>query len=337
MTVRTAREDPSMRATVVSRRPLHYDAGPDPAIDRPGHVRAGSGMAWLGGEGGPRLVIAQDDASFLAVLDPSLERVGSITLEHVDRGMRQFDAKRGNKRSKLDLEACCVVRRDGRETLLALGSGSLPIRERIVVLASGADAPRIVEAAPLYRMLRSRADFAGSELNIEGAAIVGDRLRLFQRGNGARRGDVLPVDATGDLDLGELLAWLDDPRAPLPSLEDVVQWDLGSVAGVRLGFTDACARGDRGVVFLAAAEASPDAIEDGEVVGVVLGEIAASGDARWSTVRERDGRPFLDKAEGLAWALGGEGTRALVLIDRDDPETPSELCEVEIRGLSAPA
>jgi hypothetical protein len=315
---------------VIARRPLHYEAGADPGLDRPAHVRAGSGLAFVHAPTGPRLVIAQDDASFLAVLDPATGTVGSITLDHAPGGLRQFDKGRGNKLDKLDLEACCTLRIGAREVMLAFGSGSLPIRERIVVLERGH--ARIVDAAPLYAALRARVEFAGSELNVEGAAALGDRVRLFQRGNGApceRDGARLaPVDATIDLDVAELLAWLDDPGAcPVPEPEGAVAWDLGTISGVRLTFTDAVARG-QAMAFLAAAEASPDAIEDGEVVAVAIG-YADDRRAGYAVIRERDGAPFLDKAEGLAF----DGEHALVVVDRDDPALPSELCVLALSGF----
>lgn len=331
---RIAREDASLRATIEARRSLFYSEGADAKSDRPAHVRAGSAMAWVGG----RLVVAQDDASFLALLDPSLSRVDALTLDHTDAGQRLFDEGRGNKRKKLDLEACCVVRDGARELLLAWGSGSLPIRERIVVLESGAGAARIAPAGALYGRLRACEAFAGSELNVEGATPVGgDRVRLFQRGNGAARDGRTPVDATCDLSLARLLAWLDDPRLEAPAPEAVVQWDLGAIGGVRLTFTDACAGPGGGIAFLAAAEASPDAIEDGVVVGVALGWIPPEGAARWAVIREADGAPFLGKAEGLAWAPGQAGRRALVVIDRDDPDAPSELCSVAVDGIPTDA
>src|SRR5690606_19389198 len=104
---------------------LLYAQGADPALDRPAHVRAGSGLAWLG----PRLVVVQDDASFLALLDAPDAPVSAVALDHVAHGRRQFDDQRGNKKSKLDLEACTVVCGRGDERMIAWGSGSLPIRE----------------------------------------------------------------------------------------------------------------------------------------------------------------------------------------------------------------
>ena len=50
--------------------PLHYGEGPNQQLDRPGHVRAGSGVVVVDTKHGKKLVVVQDDASFLAVVDP---------------------------------------------------------------------------------------------------------------------------------------------------------------------------------------------------------------------------------------------------------------------------
>lgn len=330
---RTARrDDEGLAAVLESRRPLYYSAGADESTDRPAHVRAGSAMAWMPGRE-PRLVIAQDDASFFAVLDRTLSLVDAIPLDYVDRGKRQFDVARGNKMRKLDLEASCVIRDRDREVLVAWGSGSHTARERIVLFEGDARSPRIIDGSRLYAALRDCVEFAGSELNIEGAVCIGgDRVRLFQRGNGAPRGVLAPINATIDVNARALLAWLDDSREDLPSFESVVEWDLGELCKVRLSFTDACEWQD-GVVYLAAAEASPNSIDDGEVVGVVFGWIPETGEARWTPILEADGSPFLGKAEGLAWMPSHEGRRVIIVIDRDDPDAPSELCSLSIRGL----
>ena len=53
-----------------------YRDGPDRSLDRPAHVRAGSGLSWIG----DRLVLVQDDANFVAVVDPATGFAESITL-----------------------------------------------------------------------------------------------------------------------------------------------------------------------------------------------------------------------------------------------------------------
>jgi hypothetical protein len=305
--------DPELEVLVRERRALHYRDRADPSTDRPAHVRAASGIARHGG----RLAIVQDDTSFLAFLDG--DEVHALPLPHSVSGARQFDDARGNKAHKLDLEACVAL----GDALIGLGSGSTRVRERILVLRDGA--PRLVDASSLYAMLRVRTDFSGSELNLEGAALVDGRLRLFQRGNGAPSGGLEPIDATGDLEVEAFLAYLEG--GPVPELRDVLRWDLGSIGDVRLGFTDATAHDGR-VYFLAAAEASPDAVRDGPCAGVALGVVEPRG-ARMARLRLEHGGDFALKAEGLAF----DGPRGgLLVVDRDDPSSPAELYRFDLVG-----
>lgn len=326
-----AREDLALRPVVTSRRALRYADGGDTTNDRTPHVRAASGLAWMTIDGAPRLVLAQDDTSFLAVIDPepSEPQVRAIALDHVVAGRRVFEQRLGNKKKKLDLEACTAITIDGREHVLVVGSGSLPIRERLVLVEAHGHA-RIFDASALYASLRANTTFAGSELNLEGAVAMDDRLVLFQRGNGAASETCSAVDATCTIDLPSLLAHVMH-GAPLPPIERVMPFDLGSIEAVRLTFTDATRISDR-LAFLAGAEASPNAIDDGVVVGVALGTMSLDGsDARWGLVRERDGAPFLGKAEGLAPRQPGiDDGRFWAVTDRDDPDAPSELIAIEL-------
>lgn len=332
----TAQEDPRTTARVVARRALRYDAGADPAQDRPAHVRAGSGLTWVDG----RLVVVQDDAHFLALVDPERGTVVSVALPPGPGGARLFDDLRGTKRLKLDLEACLALEDRGEQVVLALGSGSTERRQRVAVVRGLPGAPRaeLVDAAAFYEELRRTTAFAGSELNVEGAAPDGHDVVLFQRGNGAPRGDLLPVDATARVDRAALLAYLREPATrPPPPLRDVRPWLLGRLEGVRLTFTDATRGPDDRPWFLAAAEDSPDTFRDGPVVGVVVGVIEAARGvtwARWARITER-GRPFAAKAEGLALDPR-DPSRAWVVVDADDLTAPAELVEVRLEGAWAP-
>jgi hypothetical protein len=323
-----ARPDPSLAARVVRSVPLLYADGADAALDRPAHVRAASGMARIGG----RVAVVQDDASFIALVDPETGRASAVTLPAGHGGARQFDDLRGNKRLKLDLESCEVLRDgDGREMLVAFGSGSTPERERIVVarnLDAGDAEIEVVDASALYARLRAETAFAGSELNIEGATLAGDGiLRLFNRGNGAPHGDLRPVNATCDLDAAALIAFLRDPSQPQPEPRDVTQYALGDVDGFPLTFTDAAAYGDA-LLYTAAAEDSPDAVQDGPVAGSAIG-IIRGGEARFAVVLNADGTRYAAKIEGI---LPYAPRRAWIVIDRDDPAVPSELSEVVLEG-----
>lgn len=324
-----ARFDPELVARIVDRRVLSYSAGPDPSLDRPAHVRAGSGLAAFG----DRLVVVQDDASFVALVDPRSGRVDAVPLPAGADGARQFDDTRRNKAAKPDFEACVVCDVDGVRSLLAFGSGSTERRERVAVVplpADGALPVRLARLSLLYDAFRRDVRFSGSELNVEGAVLLGGVLRFFQRGNGKATAEREPVNATADVALEDVLDELEGRASEPPVLRSVIQYDLGRIDGIRLTFTDAAA-GPRGAVaYLAAAEDSPDAVQDGRVVGAAVGVI--SGDqCRATRLVDSAECPVTDKVEGLVLDAEDPG-RGYVVIDADDPALPSVLCRIELSG-----
>lgn len=337
-------EDRTRRARIVARRALRFADGE--AAVRAGvtaHVRAASGLAWMHdwrGQG-PRLVLAQDDASAFALVAPESASVGCelVVLPHAVDGHRVFEARRGNKKAKLDLECCVAMELRGEHVVVAFGSGSTSARERAVVL-EGSGRAVLVELGDLYAELRA-APWLASELNIEGAARLRDTLVLVQRGNGeALTGATDALDATVLVDLAEVVARLEG-RGRTPKLATAVRWDLGALDAVRLTFTDAVAApNDEGIVFVASAEASPNAYDDGVVTGAALGFIEASalrgdpGAAWWVRLVDADGAPSRAKVEGVALERPDARTheRLWLTVDRDDPDAPAELLEVLIEA-----
>ncbi len=323
----------ALTATILSRRPLRYRDGADASHDVPAHVRAGSGLAWWG----DLLAVVQDDTRVVALVDPETAIALPLLLP-ADEGIRIFEPARGNKHRKLDLEAAFSFTRDGHHHLIALGSGSTSARETLVRLRCPLGqrphtdlTPELIPLPRLYRLLRETTAFAGSELNLEGAAPLPDgSLMLFQRGNGAPIGDLLPVSATARIPLHALLALLDDPdSAPLPELREIEQHQFPPAPqGATYSFTDAAWTGDR-LTYIAVAECSPNSYDDGEVVGSIVGWHNAEG---WhcTPLRNSDGALLLDKPEGLAPTRDGSGDLWMVT-DNDDPSRPSELLRVALR------
>jgi len=324
MTPVPARVEPSLVARVVKRTPLFYSRGADAKLDRPAHVRAGSAIVRAAGN---RLIVVQGDALFFAVVDPESGTVADLPLPSVD-GVRQFDDTRGNKGQKLDLEASVQLR--GGTIIVAFGSGSSPERERIVLVS---DPPaRIVHAAELYAAFRAARDFSGSELNIEGAASAGSDVLFFNRGNGAGAA----VNATARVEDEGLARYLlsigSEEPAPVPTVREIVQWELGAVDGTRLTFTDAARTMHDAAAFLACAEDSPDAMHDGVVKGVAIGRL----DDRKRTcalayILDEHGERLLDKAEGLALDEA-DPLRAFAVVDKDDPAAPADLLELRLES-----
>jgi hypothetical protein len=106
--------------------------------------------------------------------------------------------------------------------------------------------------------------------------------------------------------------------------------DLGEVAGVGLAVTDAVALPDGREVLSAAAEDTPNAVDDGPVVATAL--VLADGGRVLDVapVPEVEGRVV--KVEGLALRGSGDGDRVdlLAVVDADDPELPSPQVELTV-------
>lgn len=320
--------DPCLRARIRARHALHYT---DPRSDLPPFVRAASSLTWFA----DRLAVVQDDTLLVALIDPDTFSVEAVELPLRADGARTFDKKQGNKKYKADFEAAVSSSLGGAPTLFAFGSGSHQNRESVAVLSQHANGwqSRIVHVPALYTGMRAVQGFLSSELNLEGALLIGDRLRLFQRSNGAALSADAPVCcATCDLDWPALLAHLAAPHeAPAPLPQDIRHYDLGLADDGRLTFTDAALLPDATIAFSASAENSPNAYDDGEVTGSALGKLDGERALLCPLLDER-GSPVREKVEGLAFAR--ESTRrAYVVFDPDDHRKPACLAEVELMGF----
>jgi hypothetical protein len=319
---------PAFTARILRRVPIAYEdaAGVD---DRPAFVRAASGIAFIDEE---TIAVVQDDAAFVAIGRPAAP-MRAIALPAFE-GRRQFSKALGNKRHKPDFESCLF--RAGRVWAFGSGSGDesgrLPPREHIAMVDPRTGDARLFDASALYSMLRDDVTISGGELNIEGAALVegssGERvLRLFQRGNGANPN---LSAATIDFEERAFFDWVNGGRPAPPTMSNIRRWSLGAHRGARLGFTDASAspRDASLSVFVASAELSPNAFDDGEVTGSFVG-VMRNGDHQLAPLVDEQGVQPAIKAEGIELDPRVPG-RAWVVLDLDDPERPSDLCEIAL-------
>jgi len=312
--MRLARLDPTAAARVVARKALRYEAAIAEQVGV-GWVRAGSALARFG----KRLMMVQDDALWLAWWDEQ----GTLRAEPLpadERGERVFS----DKRRKPDFEAAVVV----GQRLIVFGSGSLPTRERVALVEAGGSA-RVLAVPALYGALRGEPGFAGKQLNIEGALVEHDRLILFSRGNAAAFAAEQGFDASIELDISELERHLAAPTTTSPpTLRHRQQYRLGEIGSVRLTLTDAALREGRRF-YVAAAEASPDAVADGQVLGTSFGVLEEP--PRYAHIEAEDGSPLRDKVEGLA--PGENADEWWAITDPDDATRPAELLTLRVSGF----
>ena len=205
------------------------------------------------------------------------------------------------KRRKPDLEALVRVPLDGG-ALLALGSGSTERRHSAVLWRD--ETARFVDLTALHAALGRELH----DLNLEGAAVLGEHLVLLQRGNGAHA-----INALVRLDLAAALhgvgAGAIDPRAVV----DVRRVELGHVDGVALALTDAVALRDGRLLFTAAAESGESSYHDGENKGAAVGVLGR--DSRVELLAELE-EPW--KVEGVE--VVGRRDRTLELVMVADPD-----------------
>jgi hypothetical protein len=268
-------------------------------------VRAASAVAAFG----DGWLVAQDDATHAAWLRP-----GTVTpvrvVDPVD-GLEVFSSAAGTKHLKPDFEAACAV--PGGEVLM-LGSGSSPARMRASLV--GGDGFVVAGLRPLYLAIAAALGLREDQLNLEGACLIGDRLRWFQRANLAAGAPT----ASADIDASALLAAVrGETASDKIDIHDVRRYDLGTVGGVALAVTDAVTIGDGRVLVSAAAEDTLNAVDDGPVVGSGIALLGADGEPPIYAAL-----PDAEKVEGLAVREAtADGVRLVAVVDADDHDIPS--------------
>lgn len=204
--------------------------------------------------------------------------------------------------------------------ILALGSGSGDERNRgslIPLKEEGTPTGdfQVVELGTLYERLRTKL----GELDIEGAAVVGDTLLLLQRGGDDGR------NARIDLDLQQVHDALARGEAlPPSSVGQVENYDLGQLRGVKLCFSDASPLPDGRMAFIASAETSAGGVD--KYVGSAVGIMDAEGAIVMSEPVDHE-----VKLEGLSARVRDDDRLEILMVsDADDPSMPSSLLQAEL-------
>ncbi|MEI2301498.1 DUF6929 family protein [Ensifer sp. MJa1] len=281
------------------------------------HLSAASGLECLGS----MLYVIADDELHLGVFPVRGSGPGHL--------VRLFDgelpeARADRKKRKPDLEALTFIppcSGFSSGALLAIGSGSRPTRKRGVLL--GVDAHGAIVTAPKAVDLSFILDPISSEfgeLNIEGAVVAGDELRLFQRGN-RRQND----NAIVRYPLSAVLNALENDRSVPMAPTAVDRLDLGAIRGTPFGFTDAAPLPNGDMIFSAVAENSKDVYLDGPCLGGGVGIIDERG-----KLIAFDHLEYPHKIEGIHATQKDEVLDLLLVTDADNPEIPAGLFSTRI-------
>ena len=268
------------------------------------HIASASGVA----KRGDFVYVVGDDLLDLGVFELAGGRPGTLR-----RALRRPEPGGGGKPDLEGLTTLPPVEGEPDGGLLGLGSGSNRDRDRgffwrLAPDGSLAHRPREIDLGPVYDRLREELE---SDINIEGAAVLGRRLWLFHRAN-----ESSGPNAVAEFELGDLSRTLREDLVIDPEeLARIREYDLGDLDGVRICFSDATALSHDLVCFCGSAED-----EGGNIHGSVVGTI--SHDGRVRRLRAIDPRW---KVEGVHATIDTGVIDFLFVCDQDDPDTASPL------------
>lgn len=253
-------------------------------------------------------IIGIGSASGLFLKDNSLHVIGDNSAYFYEYELKSSALKRYAlsenpaeniaKKLKPDFEALTFY--DG--SFYLFGSGSTENRTKMVQLnASTKEVTAVKDLSALYKAMQALAGLSAENFNIEGVAHTGENWYFFNRGNGNSGQNIVFTVSGRQLSTEAKITF---NRLALPEIK-----------GIRTGFTDAIALGDK-LYFLAAAENTNSTYNDGEVLGSIIGRIDLK------TMKIDFSRQISDrhKFEGLTLQHKGKNEISFLLCEDNDSD-----------------
>jgi hypothetical protein len=199
-----------------------------------------------------------DDATCIYKLSLQTQQFRKIQIPGAQPGLYRVP-----KDSKNDFETAAIGTINQKTYFLAFGSGTLsPFRDSFLFMDLDNEADlRIISIAAFYNQLLQKNKLDKNNFNIEGAAISGNHLYLFNRAGGM----IFQVN------WNDFFQYINDPvsQAVPASTTHVIQ--LPEQSGVKAGFSGACTLDDETILFTASLENTKNWIDDGEITGSYVG------------------------------------------------------------------
>jgi hypothetical protein len=232
------------------------------------------------------------------------------------------------KSKKHDFEAMTALNWEGDSALFIFGSGSKNNRfQGVLVKINNALNPTMdtqkFDLTDFYSLILEKAKLKEGELNIEAAAVLGDRLFLFNRGK----------NKVISLKVKHFIDYLSDTRETIKIKVKTI--DLPEIDGIRAGFSGATADEKfQRIVFTASVENAADWVADGQVLGSFIGVLnlhSLENHAAPKCVLIKNKQEILRiKAESITLQESSEKSfRCLVVTDSDGGK--SELLKLNVQ------
>jgi len=206
------------------------------------------------------IMVIGDNSPYLYLLDHDAKPVS----QHIIYPIDDFIDGEIIKSLKPDFEAMELISGESYDELLIFGSGSKsPLRD-VFIHVTLSEEPVITSYSLLtfYDQIRSLEIMKGSELNIEAVAHYDNKLLLFNRGK----------NLILEFNYIEFLQFLKE-EIPFPT-PSVTEFNLPHIGGFSSGFSGATIiPNTKTLLFTTSVEDTPNAYDDGEVLGSFIGMI----------------------------------------------------------------
>jgi hypothetical protein len=214
------------------------------------------------------------------------------------------------KATKHDFESGTLMDWNGKQYLLAFGSGSATvIRDSMLLLNMGDfEDQKIVSIHQFYQKLRQLTNTDSTQWNIEGAAVANAYLFLCNRGTNL----IIKIRA------GEFMNYVHDTSSVFPNVE-YHQVQLPSIEGKQARLSAACALANGDLLLAASVEDTPDWISDGPVLGSYICVFSSKENKATASylLQDKNGQPLKEKLETVE-ILDGHSDSKLTLVALSD-------------------
>jgi hypothetical protein len=196
------------------------------------------------------------------------------------------------KSIKHDFESACFVNWQGKEYLMALGSGSKSTsRDSILLLNTKNHSDQtIISLYDFYKQIQLMTHTDTTQWNVEGITIAGDSLVICNRGNN----EIITCRAN------EFFSWLTSDHTSMPRISNQ-KIKLPFINNHEARLSGVCTIDNTHLLFCASVEDTPDWTKDGPVLGSYFGIYSLTDRKTIATylLKSDNNKPLPEKVESV--------------------------------------
>lgn len=232
---------------------------------------------------------------------------------------------RESKEEKHDFESATLANWEGKEYLVAFGSGSTNTARDSVLMLNTADYndQKIISLHGFYQQLQPLTGTDSTQWNIEGLAFLNGRLIIANRGNN------LLVSCNSN----DFFSWLLQKASPFPKI-DYKQIHLPAINGHEATLSGICDIDDKRLLLCASVEDTPDWTKDGPVLGSYFGIYSLEKKKLIASylLKDSNGKPKKVKIESVDVLEKNIGTDFSFYATGDNDDGTSRLLKIKLHA-----